>query len=842
MNRLWKGVIGLAPLSAFALSTHAADQSGGATVSDASDSLSEIIVTGTRLTGIRAADSAAPIQIFNADALKSTGAPDLISALAQVVPSLQMQAYGGDMSAQTLQARLRGLSPNDVLVLVNGKRRHTTANLAVDSGTPFQGGANVDLNFIPFDAIARVEVLTDGAAAQYGTDAIAGVINIILKSSSSGGSIAGTFGQYGNNGDGRTEDVSGNIGLEPTGGYFNLTGNFHKHGSSNVAAVDPRLFPSNVATYSYPDTNVVNVPGYPNFVQFGDGSYQQKLVALNSGFNFENGMQAYLFGSYGHKDASTYEAYRMPSKVQYTDSAGVTTYPLPYGFTPSETSDEDDFQFNLGIKGTLVTWDFDLASGYGEDHFGLGVTGTYNAGSYAINGIPTPTSFYDGYLKATQWTSTADFKRDFHVGLASPLNIAFGVEHRRETYAIGAGVPLSYEDGGAQSFPGFTPADASSHSRTNDAGYLDLSVKPIDPLRIDAAVRYEHYSDFGSAVVGKLTGRFDFSPEFAVRGTVSNGFRAPTLAEEFYSATNVGPSTAFIQLPPNSPAAAVLGLGDGLRPEKSINLSAGLVWRPIPRMSATLDLYQITIANRIVGTGNIAGQINGQPTASAAAVNAAIAAYSHGTNLIDPNVLTNGSTGINIFANGIDTRTDGADLMFDFPVDFSFGKVNWSIGATYNNTSITNPGRTPPQLAGNVLYNIQAYSDLTTATSRYVINLGALLTMGKLTVNLVEKIYGQSSDYESDDGDNPSFNFEFFKDKIGVTPITNLDVAYQFTDHLDLSAGAINLFNLFPNKVNATILQRENAYVDVAATVQYPIFSPFGINGGFYYAKASYRF
>jgi iron complex outermembrane receptor protein len=407
---------------------------------------------------------------------------------------------------------------------------------------------------------------------------------------------------------------------------------------------------------------------------------------------------------------------------------------------------------------------------------------------------------------------------------------------------LARGVPLSYQDGGAQAFPGFTPADASSHSRTNHAGYLDLSAKPIDPLRIDAAVRYEHYSDFGSAVVGKLTGRYDFSPEFALRGTVSNGFRAPTLAEEFYSATNVGPSTAFIQLPPNSPAAAVLGLGDGLRPEKSVNFSGGLVWRPFPRMSATLDLYQITITNRIVGTGNIAGQINGQPTASSAAVNAAIAAYSHGTNLIDPDVLTNGSTGINIFANGIDTRTDGADLMFDFPVDFSFGKVNWSIGATYNNTSITNPGRTPPQLAGNVLYNVQAYSDLTTATPRYVINLGALLTMERLTVNVVEKIYGQSSDYESDDGDNPTSTFEFFKNTIGVTPITNLDVGYQFTDHLSFSAGAINLFNRFPSKLNANILSRENAAVDVAATVQYPIFSPFGINGGFYYVNAAYRF
>jgi iron complex outermembrane receptor protein len=805
-----------------------------------SEGLEEVIVTGTRETGVRAADSAAPIQVIRAETLKAAGAPDLMSALAQVIPSLEMVAYGGDMSGQTLQARLRGLSPNDVLILINGKRRHTTANLSVDPGSPFQGGAGVDLNFIPLDAIDHIEVLTDGAAAQYGTDAIAGVINIILKKNSSGGNLSGTFGQYGNNGGGRTEDVSGNVGLAPTGGFFSITGDFRNHGYSNDAGEDPRFFPANIS--GYPDTNLPNVPGYPRVGQFGDGAYQQKLLAVNSGFDFDDDTELYFVGTYGHKNAASYQFYRLPSKVQYTNPSGVTTYPLPYGFNPQEASDEDDYQMNLGVKGTIASWDWDFTTGYGVDHLAVSTIDSYNAGTYAINGIPTPTNFNDGYLQSTQWTSTADFRRDFNVGFASPLNVAFGSEYRRDTYSIGAGVPLSYEDGGAQSFPGFTPADASSHSRTNYAGYLDLAGKPIDLLQIDAAVRFEHYSDFGDATVGKLTGRYDFSPQFAIRGTVSNGFRAPTLAEEYYSSTNVNPASAFIQLPPNSPAAAVLGLGNGLRPEKSVNFSGGFVWRPIPRMSATLDLYQITITNRVVGTGNIAGQVNGQPTSSSAAVNAAIAAYSHGTDVIDPDVLANGSTGITIFANGIDTRTDGADLVFAFPVDYSFGRVEWSVGATSSHTSITNPGKTPAQLAGNVLYNPGAYSQITTASPRYVINLGALLTMNRLTVNLVEKIYGQSSDWETDDGDNPTSNFEFFKDTINTTFLTNLDVGYQFTDHLNLSAGAVNLFNRFPNKLNGTILAHENAYTDVVATETTPTFSPFGINGGFYYVKAAYKF
>jgi iron complex outermembrane receptor protein len=224
------------------------------------------------------------------------------------------------------------------------------------------------------------------------------------------------------------------------------------------------------------------------------------------------------------------------------------------------------------------------------------------------------------------------------------------------------------------------------------------------------------------------------------------------------------------------------------------------------------------------------------------AINDAIAIYSGGTDVIDPDVLKSGSYGISIFANGIDTRTRGADLVFDFPYDYNFATVNWSISATYNDTTITHPGTTPAPLVPNVLYDQEAYSELTTATPKYVVNLGALISIEKLSINLVEKIYGPSSDYENDDGDNPTGNFQYFQDKIGVTAITNLDIAYGFTDHMTFSIGATNLFNRFPNKLNSNILNREIAAGDNAAVTQYPLFSPFGINGGFYYAKALYKF
>ncbi len=815
---------------------------------DAEGGLDEVIVTGTRQLGIRAVDSAAPIQIVSGAQLKSAGASDLMSALVTLVPSLQMEAFGFDMSGQTLQARLRGVSPNDVLVLINGKRRHTTANLAIDTGSPFQGGAGVDLNFIPLDAIDHVEVLTEGAAAQYGTDAIAGVINIILKKNSSGSSITGTYGQYGDGGGGKTEDVSGNVGLEPrTGSYFNITGDFRMHGHSNSGEIDPRLLPANLAAAGYPNTNAANVPGYPNLNLIdGDAAVQQKILSVNAGWDFDGGTELYFVATYGHKYAASYENYRMPNKAAYTDPTTlVTIYSQPNGFNPQEANDENDYQFTGGIKGIAAGWDWDLTTGFGSDRANLYTLDTVNTGYYGDTGNAAAgmlSNIYDGFLQATQWTSTVDFQRNFDVGFAAPLNVAFGGEHRRDTYSIGAGPPISYIDGGASSYPGFTPLNAGSNSRTNDAGYVDFSTKPVAALRLDAAARFEHYSDFGNATVGKLTARFDFSPQFALRGTINNGFRAPTLAEEFYSSTNVGPLTAYVQLPPNSPAGKLLGLGNGLQPEKSVDFSVGLVWRPMEHMSTTLDVYQISITNRIVGSGNVQGQVNGVPTAAFAGVGAAIAAYAHGSDVIDPFVLSKGSYGINVFANGIDTRTDGADLVFNFPYDYSFGKIDWLISAAYDTTTITKRAATPAALGGATLYDVEAYSELQTASPKYVINLGALLTMDKLTLNLVEKVYGPSADYENDDGDNPTNANEYFKDQIGVTLITNLDVGFQFTEAVKLSVGAQNLFNRFPNKLNSNILNHEIAANDNAAVDQYPIFSPFGINGGFYYVKAVYKF
>jgi iron complex outermembrane receptor protein len=799
--------------------------------------LEEVVVTGTRQSGLQVVASPAPIQILSAEALEQAGgSQDLMGTLAQVVPSLTLQAYGVDMAAQTLQAKLRGLSPNDVLVLVDGKRRHTTANLAVASGSPYQGGASVDLSFIPLDAIDHIEVLTQGAAAQYGTDAIAGVINIILKKSPSGASLQGTYGSY-YGGDGITSAVSANVGLQPhSDSYINVTAEVRNHGHSNVGAIDERVVdPANLATY--PGSNMTAVPGYPyiNMIE-GDAETHLELLSINAGFDTGGGTRIYTCTTYGDKKANSYENYRLPTKVQYTDpTTGATNYPFPSGFDPREATEERDYAVTGGLKGSVAQWKWDLSSTYGVDRVLLFTLDSANAGQFALTGTPTPANYYDGFLKATQWTTTLDLNRDFDVGLSRPVNVAYGAEYRRATYSIGPGIPDSYLNGGAQSYPGFTPTDAGTNSRKNYAGYVDFALEPTQRLRIDAAGRYERSSDFGSTAVGKLAARFDFTPQFAIRGTVNNGLRAPTLAEEFYSSTNVTPHSAFVQLPPDSAGGRLLGLGNGLKAEKSVAYSLGLVMRPLPTLNMSLDLYQITITDRIVSSGSLLGSSQGvvisQPVLDAIAANG---------NSLD-NVT---ETGLQLFTNGIDTRTRGADLSFIFPVSYRWGDVTYGITGTYNATVVTRIRPTPAELGETKLFDATALSDVSTANPRFVLDLSALWRFGSLSLNLMEKIYGHSSEYENDDGDNPTGKLQYFQTTIPVTPITNLNLSYDLGRRSRLSVGATNLFDRKPPHLNANLLAHYDsfAYGDNQGVQAYPSFSPFGINGGFYYARASFTF
>ena len=394
----------------------------------------------------------------------------------------------------------------------------------------------------------------------------------------------------------------------------------------------------------------------------------------------------------------------------------VTTYPFPYGFNPQEASDEDDYQFTAGIKGTLASWDWDLSTGFGGDkvnHFHARYRSTPATTQYAIGLPQTLTNFYDGFLQATQWTSTARFQARLRRGFRGSLErglrrriSARDLRDRRRRAAL-------LDDGGASSYPGLHAARCRHrNSRKNYAGYIDFATKPIEALRVDAAARFEHYSDFGNATVGKLTARYDFSPEFALRGTVNNGFRAPTLAEEYYSSTNVGPTTAYVQLPPNSPAGQLLGLGNGLQPEKSMDFSVGP--GVAPAAAHEHDIGCVPDHHHQSHRGQRQRARPGQRRADRRLRRRRtrqLPPTRTASDVIDPGILGTcppgpsativcGSYGINVFANGIDTRTRGADLVFKFPFEYSFGKINWSVAATYNDTTITKYAATPAALAG----------------------------------------------------------------------------------------------------------------------------------------------
>ena len=825
------------------------------------DESGAIIVTGTRLTGLKASDSPAPVQVLGSDALTKVGQPDLIQGLAQNLPSIQAQAFGGDLANLHLSFKLRGLSPNHTLVLLNGKRRHGTANVVV-SGGAFGGNAAADIGLIPTSSIERIEVLQDGAAAQYGTDAIAGVINIIQKHKGSGGNLVVTGGHYIDEG-GLTWDVMGNLGVTPfENAWLNVTAERKYHGYSFRGDIDARVVntgqPNNVrANVLGLFPQLASAPNYPYTNRIaGDARYRQTSATFNAGWDILPDVQIYSFGSYAHKVGRSYENFRLPNVVVGVNTrtvGGVTTgdIPFPQGFSPQEVIRETDYAVTGGVKGTYAETNIDLSATYGHDINHIYTEKSANQTLYRTtstatqNGF-TPRNFHNGDFIADQLTVNLDATHEFNIGLAEPVSVAGGIEYRRETYAIRDGDPASYFGTGAQSFFGYAPRDAGNHRRTDWSEYLDVNVKPFEGLLVDGAVRHEDYSDFGTTTVWKLTGRYDFSPAFAVRGTASTGFRAPTLAEGFYSGINVGPTSISGIFAPNSPGAAFLGVS-ALGPEKSTNFSAGIVAKPVSALTVTVDAYSIRIRNRIVQSGALRGYDYRNPTSNPAlsptvspSVLQALAANGVA---IDPFIFTSGSgtVSINTFVNGLKTLTRGIDFVATYPSDFgSLGHVDWSLTANYNHTKIKRIGLPPSNIDQRVqLLDVPAQADLTHTTPKFRATAGAAWRLGMFDVTLRESIYGHSYTYIFD----PINGAQLDQIKINTKWITDIDVGIRLFKALRLSAGANNVFNVYPTKQPA--YYRQGLYINNSsgyASSIYPGFSPIGINGGYYYGKIQFDF
>ena len=829
----------LLPFLCAGMAAHAADATPGA------GEVSEVIVTGTRQVGVKAEDSAAPIQVVGSRNLTLTGGVELAQSLATSVPSLNIQTTGIDSAAVNIQAALRGVSPNDTLVLVDGKRRHGTANIAVDSGSPYSGSATTDLSFIPIGAIDHVEVLTDGAAAQYGSDAIAGVINIITKKGTTG-TLDVTGGEYyngsGTGGQGETGSISLNKGFAiGNKGYVNLTFENRYHNFSVVGIGDSRFnnYDGSIRSgLTFPNSNVINAAGFPHENKLnGDPQFNIYNGFLSAGYQITPEIELYAIGSYGYREAQHFENYRPPSRVSGITQSGVTVFPLPKGFDPKEKFDETDYSVTGGFRGTVDSWHYDLSATYGGNHESVYVVDSANAQLFPVlqaqstTPIVPQTTFYNGEYKATEFTGNLDISRDFAVGMASPLSVAFGGEYRRDTYGIGQGEPSSYFGAGAQSFSGYLPQDQGFFSRTNYAGYIDLAIDPIKNLHLDLAGRYEHYSDFGDTEVGKFTARYDFTPQIAIRGTVSNGFRAPTLAEEHYSGTNVAPQFADVVLPPNSAAAKLAGFNN-LKPEQSDNYSIGFVFHPIDKLQITIDAYDLEIRDRILVSGFIYGTntINGQIVTISQGVLDAITA--RGVTL-DSGL---SYTGISIFANAANTRTHGIEVTANYASDFGdYGHVDWTLGANYNKTQITKAFPLPAQVTNvafgqTSFFTRQSASALTTATPREKVILQAYYTWRKFSANLRETVYGPTRQFSQDSSTLLS---------IPTTGITDIDLGYRVTSWIKLDVGANNLFNQKPPHPGFSA----GAPIGGGRVYQLPnAFSPYGVNGGYYYGRVVVSF
>ena len=754
-----------------------------------------VVVTGTR-TSTKASQSLTPIDVISGAQLQSTGQSNLRDALVKLSPSITRETYAGDTAQLTDALSLHGLTPDHVLVLVNGKRRHTTANIALDGGLN-EGSTGVDIDMIPVALIDHIEILRDGASAQYGSDAIAGVINIILKTASHGGSLQTTSGQT-YDGDGFRNGESANLGL-----------NLGDHGFLDLAAEYDR---QNHTVRTAPDDYFGTFQqghGYYNPIE-GDPASTRESVGFNAGYYLGDDVELYGFGTYAHRNAEAYQNYRPPSVLPQV---------YPSGFVPTETVNENDYSVTAGAKGqNLFGWSWDLSTTYGGDNEGIGMVNSANTALYAADGF-TPTSFHLATVSNTQLTNNLDFSRAFQLPLLpAPVNVSFGLEQRRETYSVGAGDEYSYLLGGAQALPGLAPVSASDNSRDVLGTYIDLSTHLTQKWTVDLAGRFEHYSDVGDTTNGKISTRYDFTPQIAVRGSVSSGFRAPSLAEEYYSNVNESPASVTGLLAANSAAARLIG-AQPLKPEESTNYNVGLVLTPVKNLNVTIDAYQIDIRNRIVEGG----------TASGAAAIAAMEA----AGLSVPSSVPASAVSASYFTNGASTRTRGLDLSGTWHTGFgAYGQVDWDLGVNLNTTSVT---RVANGANGQPELNAQQIAWLTTATPKNKIIVGGTWHLDKWGVSLHETRFGSTSSEETYIvGPNAFSTTQFIHFENAARYVTDLEVRYDVTKRFQIAVGANNLFNVYPSKLPYQA-QLEGAQYDAFA-------STIGEDGGFYYLRARYTF
>jgi iron complex outermembrane receptor protein len=784
------------------------------------ETLDRVIVTGSRGSEARTVTSSpAPIDVISAQQLEKTGDSSLRAALQKTLPSFTQRPSGTSNDSVVRPYSLRGLNGSNVLVLVNGKRRHNSAVINLDA-TAAYGTNPVDLDMIPVSAIDHIEVLRDGASAQYGSDAIAGVINIILKQQDNGGSVSTSYGEY-SKGDGGIIRQTLNQGLQlPNEGFFNLS----LDAKSQQTAVRAR---DATGSLYFPQSD-----GSPDPREAGASKDVQrnglpKIKAWSLAYNAELPLEdvtLYSFSTLSKRRARGGQNFRRPN------SSNIIEEIYPDGTAPFYTLDETDYQVAAGLKGVLAQWDWDISSTFGRDKGQAGADETLNASL----GPSSPTRFdtYTNYFD--QWTNNLDITRAFDLGLAKPVQISAGLEHRHERYKTESDDPLAFINGGylypsgplqgqpaavgAQGAITLTPEDAGQASRNSYASYVDVGFNPLEKLYVGVAGRFEHYDDSaGNTTSGKLSLRYDLTPEFALRSTLSNGFRAPSLSQSVYAQTanqytTVNGVAQFVEAKSvrvDSPLAQALG-AEQLSPEKSRNISVGFAYKPVPAANITLDAYQIEIKDRIAQTGFLFG------------------------NGVDQILQSNGfrpGYRLKYFTNAADTTTRGVDLVSDYRVDYgAWGQAKYGVAFNYNKTVIDSIKSTPAALtavgSNLVLFDRVAQGYLTDANPKTKLILSANWQLADLAITAALTRYDKVTSRDV----NPDYDVTY-----GAKWLTDVELAYDLSEGLNLAVGANNLFNVRADN---------NAYPngDVNGFPRFGSISPFDPYGAFWYTRVSYNF
>ncbi|MDX2221705.1 MAG: TonB-dependent receptor [Rhodospirillaceae bacterium] len=803
-------------------------QPGG--VGSASVPLEEIVVTGSRRTGVSALESMSPVDVVTARDLEKVGLANMNDVLRTLVPSLNVQLFmAQDGSAFIRPFSLRGLPPDQTLVLVNGKRRHRSPLVQITNQPLAAGAQGPDLSTIPSIAIERVEVLRDGAAAQYGSDAIAGVVNFRLKQADAGISASARYGQY-YEGDGEDVLVQTNLGAPlGEGGFFNVSAEY----SNSNATLRGTQRPNAQALIDAGNT-AVPVPAQ----RWGNPELEAARMFFNAEVKATDSATAYAFGNYSWSTGEVDFFYRAPNarpdiftSVPLTTQVGGPRFSFtsrfPGGFTPLFGSEIRDMSLTGGARGEFssgLTYDLSAALSLGQLEYRLSNTVNPSLGARS------PTRFKPGEIQQRDTNLNADFTYPIELeGLSSPLNLAFGAEYRRETYEIEAGDEASWIAGpfarvfdpdagrtiglavGSSGFPGLSPQSAGSFSRWNWAAYADLEGELTERLTLGLAARFEDYSDFGTSFNWKVSSRFQATDGVAIRGSVNTGFRAPTPGQSNVKevATNIdlvtGGLLLTVTLPPGDPIAQYYG-AKPLRPEDSMNFSGGMVFEFAENYSLTVDYFNIKVEDRIGLTSRIT---------ITNADRAALAAQGLSTGDFQT---------VRFLGNFFDTRTQGVDAVlsanWDIGNETELGLVS-SLNYTKNKvTTIRDPravdrerrievGNFNPKWRGNIAMNV---------------------ARGRWDSSIRANYFGKWTDAVPNATPTPNA----FDQVFGAEWLIDAEVGFQVTDAVRFAVGANNLLDEYPDK-DRRLGQQANGIV-------YPQFSPFGFNGGFYYVRVAANF